>query len=58
LVKKELSQLNTSDIILILLISNSVQNAMVGSNNSLTGGLVAATVLLINYILKKSDVQI
>jgi uncharacterized membrane protein YcaP (DUF421 family) len=51
---KELSQLNTSDIILILLISNSVQNAMVGSNNSLTGGLVAAsTVLLINYILKK-----
>jgi uncharacterized membrane protein YcaP (DUF421 family) len=44
LVKKELSQL-TSDIILILLISNSVQNAMVGSNNSLTGGLVAATVL-------------
>lgn len=46
---------NTSDIILILLISNSVQNAMVGSNNSLTGVLVAATVLfLINYILKKA----
>ena len=30
--KRELSQLNTGDIILILLISNSVQNAMVGSN--------------------------
>ena len=33
--KKELSQLNTSDIILILLISSSVQNAMVGPNNIL-----------------------
>ncbi|CAM2986827.1 DUF421 domain-containing protein [Flavobacterium frigoris] len=53
--KKELSQLNNSDIILILLISNSVQNAMVGPNNSLIGGLVAATGLfLINYILKKA----
>ncbi len=52
--KKELSQLNTADIILILLISNAVQNAMVGSNSSLQGGLVAALVLfLLNYILKK-----
>jgi uncharacterized membrane protein YcaP (DUF421 family) len=52
--KKELSQLNTTDVILILLISNSVQNAMVGSNNSLFGGLAAATILFsINFILKK-----
>ncbi|MBY0487691.1 MAG: DUF421 domain-containing protein [Flavobacteriaceae bacterium] len=52
--KKELSQLNTADVILILLISNSVQNAMVGSNSSLWGGLVAALVLFsINFILKK-----
>ncbi|WP_395064744.1 DUF421 domain-containing protein [Flavobacterium sp.] len=52
--KKELSQLNTADVILILLISNSVQNAMVGSNSSLFGGLVAALVLFsINFILKK-----
>ena len=52
--KKELSQLNTADIILILLISNAVQNAMVGSNSSLEGGLVAALVLfIINFILKK-----
>ena len=52
--KKELSQLNTADVILILLISNSVQNAMVGSNTSLYGGLAAATVLfIVNYILKK-----
>lgn len=52
--KKELSQLNTADVILILLISNSVQNAMVGSNTSLWGGLAAAAVLfIINFSLKK-----
>ena len=52
--KKELSQLNSADIILILLISNAVQNAMVGSDSSLQGGLVAAAVLfIINFILKR-----
>lgn len=52
--KKELSQLNTADVILILLISNSVQNAMVGNNTTLWGGLVAATILFaINFIIKK-----
>jgi uncharacterized membrane protein YcaP (DUF421 family) len=52
--KKELSQLNTADVILILLISNSVQNAMVGSDTSLWGGLAAAAVLFaINFSLKK-----
>jgi uncharacterized membrane protein YcaP (DUF421 family) len=52
--KKELSQLNTADVILILLISNSVQNAMVGSDTTLWGGLAAATVLfIINFTLKK-----
>lgn len=52
--KKELSQLNTADVILILLISNSVQNAMVGSDTTLWGGLASATVLfIINFTLKK-----
>lgn len=52
--KKELSQLNTIDVVLILLISNAVQNAMVGNNTSLLGGLAAAAVLFIlNYVLKK-----
>ena len=52
--KKELSQLNTADVILILLISNAVQNAMVGSDSSLYGGLAAATVLFtINFTLKR-----
>ncbi|UFH34386.1 DUF421 domain-containing protein [Flavobacterium acetivorans] len=52
--KKELSQLNTADVILILLISNAVQNAMVGNNSSLWGGIAAATVLFtINFVFKK-----
>jgi uncharacterized membrane protein YcaP (DUF421 family) len=52
--KKELSQLNTADVILILLISNSVQNAMVGNNTTLWGGIAAASILFtINFILKK-----
>ena len=52
--KKELSQLNTADVILILLISNSVQNAMVGANTSLYGGIIAAfSLFLINSVFKK-----
>lgn len=52
--KKELSQLTTSDIVLILLISNAVQNAMVGADTSLLGGLCAATVLfLLNLLFKR-----
>ncbi|MFK7000022.1 DUF421 domain-containing protein [Flavobacterium oreochromis] len=56
--KKELSQLNTADIILILLISNSVQNAMVGSDTSLSGGLTAALALfVVNVIFKKGMIK-
>lgn len=51
--KKELSQLSVVDLVFVLLISNSVQNAMVGNDTSLFGGLAAATGLfLANYILK------
>lgn len=51
--KKELSQLSVIDLVFVLLISNSVQNAMVGSNATLVGGLVAAGALFItNYIFK------
>ncbi len=52
--KTQLSQLNSGDVVLLLLISNAVQNAMVGPNTSLTGGLVAALVLFTaNFIVKK-----
>lgn len=51
--KKELSQLNVIDLVFILLISNSVQNAMVGNNTSLAGGITAASALfLLNFVLK------
>ncbi|SIQ32679.1 Uncharacterized membrane protein YcaP, DUF421 family [Chryseobacterium sp. RU37D] len=52
--KNQLSQLNAGDVVLLLLISNAVQNAMVGSDTSLQGGLVAALVLfMVNFIVKR-----
>jgi len=51
--KKELAQLSVVDMVFILLISNAVQNAMVGADSTLSGGLVAATTLfVINYVFK------
>jgi uncharacterized membrane protein YcaP (DUF421 family) len=43
--KRELSQLSIADLTLVVLISNAVQNAMVGENTSLIGGLTAGFVL-------------
>ncbi len=40
--KKELAQLSVVDLVFILLISNAVQNAMVGTESTLLGGLIAA----------------
>jgi len=52
--KTELAQLSITDLIFVLLISNAVQNAMVGSDTSLGGGLLAAAVLfIVNFIFKK-----
>lgn len=54
--KKELAQLSVMDLVFILLISNAVQNAMVGADNSLIGGLAAALGLfVVNYLLKLID---
>ena len=51
--KKELAQLSVVDLVFILLISNAVQNAMVGPDSTLLGGLVAAsTLFVVNYLLK------
>ncbi len=50
--KREVGQLAPFDFALILLIANAVQNAMVGPDSSLVGGLVAAGVLLVlNQVL-------
>ena len=47
--KRELAQLNSFDLVVLLLLSNVVQNAIIGPDNSLWGGLVgAATLLFLN----------
>lgn len=49
---RELAQLNPMDLVLLLLLSNTVQNAIIGDDTSLSGGLVGAVALLgINYTL-------
>lgn len=49
--KRHSGQLSPHDFVLILLVSNAVQNAMVGDNVSLTGGLAAATTLIVLNVL-------
>ena len=51
--KRELSQLSVVDLVFILLISNAVQNAMVGGDDTLLGGIVAAgTLFAANSLLE------
>lgn len=48
--KRELAQLNAFDLVVLLTLSNTVQNAIIGDDNSVTGGLLgAATLLALNY---------
>src|SRR5438876_1225320 len=50
--KREMAQLNPFDLVVLLTISNTVQNAIIGEDNSVTGGILgAATLLAINYIV-------
>jgi uncharacterized membrane protein YcaP (DUF421 family) len=50
--KREVGQMTPFDLTLLLLISNSVQNAMTGPDTSVTGGIAAAlTLLLMNYFV-------
>jgi uncharacterized membrane protein YcaP (DUF421 family) len=52
--KRELAQLNPFDLVVLLTLSNTVQNAIIGDDNSVTGGVIgAATLLLINYLVVK-----
>ncbi|MEP6814422.1 MAG: YetF domain-containing protein [Marmoricola sp.] len=44
--KRDLAQLNSFDLVVMLLLSNVVQNAVIGPDNSLTGGLLGAAALL------------
>jgi len=50
--KRELAQLNPFDLVVLLSLSNTVQNAIIGNDNSLTGGLIGAFALLaMNYLV-------
>ena len=50
--KRELVQLNPFDLVVLLTLSNTVQNAIIGDDNSVSGGLLGATALLaINYLV-------
>jgi uncharacterized membrane protein YcaP (DUF421 family) len=50
--KRELAQLNPFDLVVLLSLSNTVQNAMIGDDNSVSGGVVGAFALLaINWLL-------
>src|SRR5438270_7885653 len=50
--KRELVQLNPFDLIVLLTLSNTVQNAIIGNDNSVSGGIVGATTLLaVNYFV-------
>ena len=50
--KRELAQLNPFDLVVLLTLSNTVQNAIIGNDSSVTGGIIgAATLLVINYFV-------
>ena len=50
--KRELAQLNPFDLVVLLSLSNTVQNAMIGDDNSVTGGVIGAfSLLAINWVL-------
>jgi uncharacterized membrane protein YcaP (DUF421 family) len=50
--KRELVQLNPFDLVVLLTLSNTVQNAIIGEDNSVSGGLIGATSLLVvNYLV-------
>ncbi len=50
--KRELAQLNPFDLVVLLSLSNTVQNAIISNDNSLTGGLLGAlTLLSVNYLV-------
>src|SRR5665213_764766 len=50
--KRTLAQLTSFDLVVLLLLSNTVQNAIIGNDNSLVGGLLGATVLIAaNYLV-------
>jgi uncharacterized membrane protein YcaP (DUF421 family) len=53
--KRQLAQLNSFDLVVLLLLSNVVQNAIIGNDNSLSGGLLGAAILVAaNFFLVRA----
>ena len=53
--KRELAQLNPFDLVVLLSLSNTVQNAIIGEDNSVTGGIIGAFGLLgINWLVARA----
>jgi uncharacterized membrane protein YcaP (DUF421 family) len=52
--KRELAQLNPFDLVVLLSLSNTVQNAMIGDDNSVSGGVIGAfSLLAVNWLLTR-----
>src|SRR3954468_15831661 len=50
--RREMAQLNPFDLVVLLTISNTVQNAIIGEDNTVTGGILGAmTLLAVNYLV-------
>src|SRR5436853_7830103 len=61
--KRDLAQLNSFDFVVLLLLSNVVQNAIIGDDNSLTGGLLGAVILVLGNaivvrLVRRHDVAV
>jgi len=50
--RRELAQLNSFDLVVLMMLANTVQNATIGNDNSLVGGLIGVSaLLLVNYVV-------
>lgn len=52
--RRELAQLNSFDLVVLMMLANTVQNATIGNDNSMVGGLIGVTaLLLVNYAVTR-----
>ncbi len=53
--KRELAQLNPFDLVVLLSLSNTVQNAIIGDDNTVTGGVIGAfSLLTVNWVVTRA----
>jgi len=53
--KREVAQMTVFDLIVLLILSNALQNAMIGPDNSVSGGLIGATaILVVNWLVGRA----